>query len=139
MSVLDTGIDQLEARVPKLISASTHGIIDYAHAAFFFTVGLCCTRSNKPAAAAAFATGGFVLVQSLLTDYRYGVKPVLPFETHGKMDAVFAATSWLVPQLCGFAGTGAATIFQLNSVVESSVVAMTNWDSQQAHAQRLEA
>jgi uncharacterized PurR-regulated membrane protein YhhQ (DUF165 family) len=104
------------AAIPKVISPTVHGMIDYCHAAFFFTVGLVCSRShNKAAARAAFATSGFILVQSLLTDYRFGAKPVFSFETHGKMDAVFASSSW---------------------IAEASVVALTNWNSQRAHEER---
>ena len=116
----------------KIISPTAHGVIDYAHAAFFCTMGLLYLRSNKQAAAAAFTTSGFVLVQSLLTDYSLGAKPVLSFETHGKLDAAFAAGSWLMSALFDFAGTSAAKVFAVNSIVEASVVAMTDWDSQKA-------
>jgi hypothetical protein len=126
--------------VPTVISPTTHGVIDYCHAAFFFTVGVFCARShNKAASRAAFATSGFILVQSLLTDYRFGAKPVFSFETHGKMDAVFAATSWTLPLLFGFKDTAAAKIFEGNSLAESSVVAMTDWSSQRAHLERVNA
>jgi hypothetical protein len=134
--LLNTNPDLLETKSRRPISATAHGIIDYAHAAFFFTVGACCSRSNKRAASAAFMTSGFILVQSLFTDYRLGVKPVLSFETHGKMDAVFAATSWLIPQLFGFQGTKAARIFEINSMAEGSVVGMTDWNSERADKQR---
>jgi hypothetical protein len=123
--------------VPAVISPTTHGIIDYCHAAFFFTVGVFCARShNKAASRAAFATSGFILVQSLLTDYRLGAEPVISFETHGKMDAVFAASSWMMPLLFGFKDTAAASIFKGNSLAEASVVAMTDWNSQRAHDER---
>jgi hypothetical protein len=123
--------------IPKAISPTTHGVIDYCHAAFFFTVGMFCVRSrNKGASCAAFATGGFILVQSLLTDYRLGAKPVISFETHGKMDAVFAASSWMMPLLFGFKDTAAAKIFEGNSLAEAAVVAMTDWNSQRAHEER---
>jgi hypothetical protein len=131
-----TDLATLETKLPKIISPTAHGIIDYAHAAFFFTVGVACRRANKRAAAAAFATSGFILAQSMLTDYRLGAKPVFSFETHGKMDSVFAAGSWLVPQLFGFKGTPAAKIFEMNSVAEASVVGMTDWDSERAHEER---
>lgn len=125
------------AAIPKVISPKAHGIIDYCHAAFFFTVGVACARShNKAASRAACATGGFILVQSLLTDYRFGAKPVFSFATHGKMDAVFAATSWAVPLLFGFRDTAAARIFEINSLAESGVVALTDWDSQRAREER---
>jgi hypothetical protein len=126
-----------DAVLPKVISPTVHGIIDYCHAGFFFTVGVLCARSrNKAASGAAFATGGFILVQSLLTDYRFGAKPVFSFETHGKMDAVFASSSWALPLLFGFKDTAAAKIFEGNSLAEASVVAMTDWNSQRAHEER---
>lgn len=122
--------------LPKPITSTAHGIIDYAHSAFFFTLGLACCRSNKPAARAAFATSGFILAQSLLTDYRFGLKPIIPFATHGKMDAAFASSSWVLPLLFGFKGTPAAAIFQANSVAEATVVALTDWNSERAHSAR---
>ncbi len=126
-----------DTALPKVISPTTHGIIDYCHAAFFFTVGVLSARThNKPAARAAFATSGFILVQSLLTDYRFGAKPVFSFETHGKMDAVFASSSWLVPLLFGFEDTVAGKIFEGNSLAEASVVAMTDWNNQRAQEER---
>jgi hypothetical protein len=126
-----------DAAIPKVIGPTAHGIIDYCHAAFFFTVGVLCNRShNKAAARAAFATSGFILVQSLLTDYRFGVKPVFSFETHGKMDTMFASSSWIVPLLFGFKGTTAGSIFEGNSLAEASVVAATDWNSQRAHEER---
>jgi hypothetical protein len=73
--------------------------------------------------------GGFILVQSLLTDYPLGLKQVIPFETHGKMDCVFAASSWVMPILFGFGKTKAAKVFEVNSLAESSVVAMTDWNA----------
>jgi hypothetical protein len=137
--LLHQGIDLLETRLPKVISPKTHGIIDYAHAAFFFTMGMLCRRSNKAAARAAFATSGFILAQSLLTDYPYGWKPLIPFETHGKMDSAFASVSWAMPTLFGFRGTKAAKVFEGNSLAEASVVGMTDWSSTRAHAERIAA
>lgn len=130
---------QSNGMIPKVISPTVHGIIDYAHATFFFTVGLICRKSNKAASSAAFATSGFILAQSLLTDYRFGVKPVISFETHGKMDTVFAGTSWMMPLLFGFKGTAAACIFEGNSLAEASVVAATDWSSERAHEERIAA
>ena len=132
-------LDELQNKLPKVISPTAHGVIDYAHAAFFFAVGLLYRRKNKQAARAAFATSGFILVQSLLTDYRFGAKPVISFETHGKMDSVFASSSWAIPLVFGFRGTAAAKIFEINALAEASVVGMTDWDSKRAHWERLAA
>ena len=129
-------IELLKTRLPKVISPAAHGMIDYAHSAFFFTLGLLCSRSNKNAARAAFATSGFILAQSLLTDYRFGWKPLISFETHGKMDSIFASGSWLIPVLLGFQGTKAGKIFEANSLAEASVVGMTDWNSARVHRER---
>ena len=136
MALINQATETLKTKLPKVISPTTHGVIDYAHAAFFFTVGLLCSRSNKRAAAAAFATSGFILAQSLLTDYRFGAKPVISFETHGRMDSAFASTSWMLPIAFGFKGTKAAKVFEANSLAEASVVGMTDWDSERAHEER---
>jgi hypothetical protein len=128
-----------KAALPKVISPSAHGLIDYSHAAFFAAVAFFCSRSNKRAAWAAIGTSAFILAQSLLTDYRYGAKPVISFDTHGKMDTVFASSSWLIPIVFGFRKTAAAKIFEANSFVEGSVVSMTDWDSQRARQERAAA
>lgn len=132
MSLATLALRQAESRLPKVVDAKTHGIIDYGHAAFFLGMALLCRKSNKPAALAAALTGSFVLVQSLLTDYPLGAAPIIPFETHGKMDAAFASASWMVPKVFGFSDTPAAAIFKGNTFVEGTVVGLTDWNSQRA-------
>ncbi len=129
-------LSAVEKRLPKVIDAKTHGIIDYAHCAFFLTLAFACRKSNPQAAWAALGTGTLVLAQSLLTDYPLGAKPVMSFETHGKMDGSFASASWAIPRLFGFSGTKAARVFQLNSIVEGAVVSMTDFSSVRARNQR---
>lgn len=123
------------SKVPKVIDAKTHGVIDYCHAAFFLTLGFSLLKSNKRAAAAALGTGSLVLVQSLLTDYPLGVKPVFSFATHGRMDAAFASISWTLPLLFGFSGTGPAKVFQSNTLIETTVVGLTDFSSEHARAE----
>ncbi len=133
-SLIDEFKNSLPAtsKLPKVINARTHGMIDYSHAAFFLTMALVWRRTNKRAALAALGTGAFVLVQSLLTDYPLGAAPVLSFETHGKMDGAFASGGWLLPRVLGFADTPEARVFELNSAVEGTIVALTDFDSQRA-------
>lgn len=132
MGLAGTAINQLEKRLPKVIDARKHGIIDYCHAAFFLGMAFMCRKSDKRAAMAALVTGSFVLVQSLLTDYPLGVKKVIPFRAHGQMDAAFAGSSMMLPKIFGFSGTKAATIFAGNSFVEAAVVGATDFNSERA-------
>ncbi len=138
MSVMDSALESRE-RLPKVIGPKTHGIIDYAHATFFFSLALLFRKNNKPAALASLCTGSFVLVQSLLTDYPLGIKPLISFETHGKMDVAFASASWMIPKVFGFSETKAAKIFETNSAVEGTVVGMTDFNSERAHDERMRA
>lgn len=137
MSVATALVERLETRLPKVIDARTHGVIDYAHAGFFLGMALICRKRNPRAALAALCTGSFVLVQSLLTDYPLGAGKVIPFKTHGEMDAAFAASSFAMPRIFGFSDTGAAKIFRANGFLEGAVVGMTDFDSTRARIEEL--
>ena len=134
MALGTLALHQLEAKLPKVISPKTHGIIDYCHAAFFATVAVVCWKSNRRAALAAAGTSALVIVQGLLTDYKWGIKKVIPFETHGQMDGGFAALSLGIPKTFGFEGTVPATIFHVNAFVEATIVGLTDWNNERAHA-----
>lgn len=138
MSVANIAVNQLESRLPKVIDARKHGIIDYCHAAFFLGMAYVCRKSEPRAALAALCTGSFVLVQSLLTDYPLGAKKVIPFKVHGQMDAAFAASSFIMPKLFGFSGTPAANVFTGNSFVEAAVVGATDFSSERARSEESE-
>ncbi|MEO6829550.1 MAG: hypothetical protein ABI164_07035 [Acidobacteriaceae bacterium] len=136
MSIGTTAINVSE-HLPKVIGPREHGMIDYANAVFFFGVAFLCRKRNRPAALAALGTGAFVLAQSLLTDYPLGAKPVISFETHGKMDAGLASASWMIPKLFGFSDTKEARIFEVNSAVAGCVVGMTDFNSERARLERV--
>jgi hypothetical protein len=135
MSLATAALGEVEKRLPKVIDARTHGIIDYCHAAFFFGAAIFLARRNRRAATAALATAAFILTESLLTDYPMGAKKVISFETHGQMDSAITASSFMMPKLFGFSGTPAAEIFKINGFVEGVVVGMTDWDSERARNQ----
>ncbi len=135
MALGTLALHQLEARLPKVISPQIHGIIDYSHAVFFATVAAVCWKRNRPAALAAATTSALVLVESLLTDYKYGVRKVIPFSVHGQMDGGFAAASLAIPKAFGFEGTVPATIFHANAFVEAAVVGLTDWSDDRARAE----
>ena len=138
MAVANVALNQLENRLPKVIDARQHGMIDYCHAAFFLGMAYVCRKSEPRAALAALLTGSFVLVQSLLTDYPLGAKKVIPFKVHGQMDAAFAASSFMVPKVFGFSDSPAASVFKGNSFVEAAVVGATDFSSERARSQEVE-
>lgn len=131
MSIATAALVPLERRLPKVINARTHGIIDYCQVAFFFGMAIACRKRNSRAAVAALATGAFILTESLLTDYPLGAAKILPFETHGKLDSALAASSVMVPRILGFEDTPEAAVFKAGAIVEGAIVGMTDWKSGQ--------
>jgi len=137
MSIATAAVNELENRLPKIIDARKHGMIDYCHAAFFLGMAYVCRKSEPRAALAALLTGSFVLVQSLLTDYPLGVKKVISFRVHGQMDAAFAASSFMIPKVFGFSDSPAAAVFTGNSFVEAGVVGATDFSSERARSEEV--
>lgn len=133
---IETMLLKETARLPKVIDARTHGLIDYCHSAFFFGMALLCRKKNSRASTAAFLTGAFICAEALLTDYPLGAEPVISFEMHGSLDRGLAASSLAIPKIFGFAGTAAATVFKMNAFVEATVVGLTDFNSSRAHDEK---
>ena len=135
MPLATMALGKIQTSLPKVISPTTHGIVDYCHAAFFATVAVACWKSNRRAALAAAGTSAMVLVQSLFTDYKPGAVRVMPFSVHGQLDGGFAAVSLAIPKMFGFSETKAANIFRVNAFVEATVVGLTDWNDERARAE----
>jgi uncharacterized protein YaiE (UPF0345 family) len=136
MSIATAALGAAERRLPKVIDARTHGILDYCHAAFFLGMAIYYARKNRRAARAALATGAFLLAESLLTDYPAGAAKAISFETHGRIDSALTASSFMMPRLFGFSGTAAAEVFKINGFLEGAVVGMTDWKSERARGEK---
>lgn len=132
MTIATRALEQVEKRLPKVIDARTHGIIDYCHAGFFLGLAWFLRKKEPRASWAALATGSFLLAEALCTDYPLGVARQLPFETHGRMDAAFAASSMALPRILRFEGTPASKVFKSNSLAAATMVGLTDWNSKRA-------
>jgi hypothetical protein len=127
MTIATRALEQVEKRLPKVIDARTHGIIDYCHAAFFLGMAWFLRKREPRASWAALATGSFLMAEALCTDYPLGVVKQLPFEAHGRVDAAFAASSMALPRILHFEGTPAAAVFKGNSLAVATMVGLTDW------------
>ncbi len=135
MSITTAALGAVERRLPKVIDARTHGIIDYCHAAFFFGMAIYCARRNRRAAKVALVTGAFILAESLVTDYPAGAAKAISFETHGRLDSALTASSFMMPKWFGFSGTAAGEVFKINGFITGAVVGMTDWNSERARGE----
>lgn len=133
MEFLDRVLDRSQ-QLPKIVDPATHSALDYLTASFFMIAAGLFWGRHRRAAATALINGGMVLGFSMLTDYPGGLRKI-SFRQHGKGDILQAITAAGLPMLLGFANDAAALPFQLQALNESAVIAITNYDSEQAHAQ----
>ena len=113
---------------PKVIDSKTHGIIDYIHAGVNFAAGAILLKRSKGAAIGAFALGGSVLLNALMTDYEYGVFRVWDFKVHGLLDYGVAAAAAMLPPILGTEDTAAKTFLYAQGAAETMTAGITNYD-----------
>jgi len=115
---------------PKIISARTHAVIDYIHAATNFAVAaIFWKRNRRRAAKGAFALGAAVLANALMTDYPGGVFRLYPFKVHGILDYGVAAASGFMPEMAGIRPhTGEGKFFRAQGAGETAIAAATNYN-----------
>src|SRR5438270_3681222 len=122
---------KIDDAFPRVISAKTHGVIDYIHAGTNILVGALFSRRNGRAGAAAYALGGFVLANALMTDYPLGVFRLYSFKVHGILDYGVAATSAALPEMLRLRRTSApAQYFYGQGAGETMIAGITNYDDE---------
>jgi|APFre7841882630_1041343.scaffolds.fasta_scaffold98377_2 hypothetical protein len=93
----------------RFITPNQHGVIDFVVAAALivapFALGL--GTSSPLAIWISVATGVVIVVQSLLTDYRFGLVKLIPFRVHLSMDGAVGLAYALIPTTLGFTGIDA--------------------------------
>jgi hypothetical protein len=102
MALINSAIGVATKRMPKAITPKGHAVIDYITLGAFIVTGALYWRRHKRAALSAFICGGAELALSLLTDYPGGVKKVISFPTHCKVDIGLAAMTAAMPEFMGF-------------------------------------
>jgi hypothetical protein len=114
-------------KLPKVINPTAHAVIDYAMAGAFFALGAYFWRNNKRAALGAMLCGSATVATSMLTDYPGGVKRVISFETHGKIDAGLAGLAATMPNFLAFKDEEEASFFRTAALAETLVTGLTDF------------
>lgn len=127
----------IERIAPKVISAKTHGIIDYVHAGANFLAGALLWGRDRRASTGAFVLGASVLANALMTDYPLGVFRLYSFRTHGALDYSVAGASAALPRLLGIGDGAANTFFRLQGSGETLIAAMTDYSDRTGAKHRL--
>lgn len=115
----------------KLLKPLPHAIIDYAWAGTMMAAPwLFGFRKNRRATINAVSSGAAILGLSLMTKYPLGAVKLIPFKTHGVIEATAGAMTASAPWLMGFARNRNATLTHLMSGLGTlAVVAITDYNA----------
>jgi hypothetical protein len=118
-------------KMPRVIDAKTHGIIDYIHAATNIAAGFSMRKRSRKASNAAFMLGASVLANALMTDYPLGVFRLYSFKVHGMLDYGVAGMSAAMPEMLGLSRTSApAQYFYGQGAGETLIAGISNYDDE---------
>src|SRR5215471_8971850 len=117
MPLINKAVETAGKRLPKVILPKAHAIFDYVQLAGFTVMGILFWKKNRRASVAAFCCAAAEATNALLTDYPGGVKDILSFETHGKIDAFMAGAITTLPNLLGFGSEPQAKHFRIRGGV----------------------
>lgn len=128
MAISTLAANALTDRLPNVIDAKQHAVLDYLVAGTFFTMGVLFWKDHKRAAFSALFCGGAVAATSLLTDYPGGVTDVLSFETHGRIDTGIAAITAAIPTVLSFGEDPESKYFRAMALAETVVTGLTDYE-----------
>jgi hypothetical protein len=105
-----------------------HAVIDYAMAGSFFIAGALLWRRNRKAAIASIACGVAELATAAITEYPGGIKPMISFHTHERVDAGLASVVGAMPIALNFANDPEAKLFRAQGVAIAAVAGLTEFE-----------
>jgi hypothetical protein len=129
MPLAQTATRVVADRLPKVIGPKAHAVADYSVASLFLFMGAMFWNRNKRAALAAFVCGGATAAVSMLTDYPGGVKRVISYRTHGRIDAGLAGLTAAMPNFMAFNDEEEAKYFRTMALAETVVTGLTDYEA----------
>ena len=128
MPLLHLGAKFASRRMPKVISPTTHAVLDYVVAGSFFLKAAALWKRNRRAAGASLVCGGAALANSLVTDYPGGVFRKISYRTHGRNDSAIAGFTAAAPKLLGFAHDREARFFGFEALTGTVISGLTDFE-----------
>jgi hypothetical protein len=136
MGLVETGVKAISGQMPKMISPTAHAVIDYAIAGSFFIAAALFWRRNRKAAVASIACGLVEVATAALTEYPGGMKPVISFANHERLDGGIASLVGAMPIALNFADEPEAKLFRAQGIAIAAVTALTAFENESVRSWR---
>jgi hypothetical protein len=131
MGMLESGVQAITGRMPKVLDPRAHAILDYAIAGSFFVAGALLWARHRRAAVASIACGVAEATTAMITDYPGGAKPLISFHTHGRIDAGMATLVGAMPIALNFANDVESRWFRAHGIAIAAVTELTDFEVKQ--------
>lgn len=128
MGLMETGVNAISGKMPKVISPTAHAVIDYAIAGSMFVAAALLWRKNRKAAIASIACGAAEVATAMITDYPGGVKPLISFRTHRSIDGGVASLVASMPSVLRFDEDDESRWFRTQGIAIAAVTGLTDFD-----------
>lgn len=115
--------------MPKVVSPKGHAVADYATSALFLVGSALFWKRNKRASIASLLCGVAEAGIAMLTDYPGGVKPVISFPLHRKIDFGLSSMTATMPTFLAFEDEKEKAFFRLQSALIVGAAALTDFES----------
>ncbi len=136
MPVISSAIKFVGKSLPKLISPEGHAIADYGTAALFLIGAGLFWKQSKRAAVACLICGAAETAVAALTDYPGGIKHVISFPLHRKIDFGLSSMAATMPEFLAFEEEKEKGFFRMQSAAIAGVTALTEFEPQRIHGVR---
>src|SRR5262249_29285213 len=127
MPILDHAARWTTNKMPKMIDAKTHAVIDYAMAAAFFGMAAFFWRRNKRAAVGALICGAAETITTVCTDYSGGVVREISLETHGSIDFGLSGLVASLPGVLRFNHEPESRFFRMQGLALAAIAGLTDF------------
>ena len=138
MPLLDQAAKWTTNKMPKVIGAKTHAVIDYAMAASFFGMAAFFWRRNKRAAVGALVCGAAETITTLCTDYPGGLIKEINLETHGSLDFGLSGLVASLPDVLRFSHQSESRFFRIQGLTLATIAGLTDFTGTGKSGQRKE-
>ena len=139
MPILNTVAQMVAKPFPRVISPTTHAVLDHVNVGVLLMSGAWFWRRNKRAALGALVGGGAALILNLLTSYPGRPRNVISFRSRREIDLGLAGMISTMPEFFAFRDDEERKFFMAEGVLMAVVTELTQFPEATVERKRFRA